>query len=84
VELLAEQRIIESSEEEIYYTHFRILAALYDPAARDHLVAAHTGYMTKWEPLGRREWQDAYEQVRLNAAIRRDYQKLTTQTADRR
>jgi tetratricopeptide (TPR) repeat protein len=80
VELLSEQRIIESSEEEIYYTHFRIVAALNDPAALEHLDAAHAGFISKRERLGRADWQEAYEQVRLNAAIRRDHARLSTQS----
>jgi len=78
VELLAEQRIIESSEEEIYYTHFRILSAMQDPSCLDYLEHAHNGLMGKLARLESEEWRDAFEKVRLNACVRRDYLRLKT------
>jgi tetratricopeptide (TPR) repeat protein len=74
VELLAEQRVIESSEEEIYYTYYRILTVMQDPAALDYLEKCHSGLMAKMATLENPEWRDAFaENVPLNAAIRRDY-----------
>lgn len=79
VELLDEQRIIESSEEEIYYTHFRILSALQDPGALEHLEKAHTGLMSKLVRIEDEEQRAAFsDRVRLNAAISRDYLRLRT------
>jgi predicted ATPase/serine/threonine protein kinase len=70
VELLEEQRHIESSEEEIYYTHFRILELLDDPSAAEYLERAHAGFTSKVERLDRPEWRESFTQrVRLNAAI---------------
>jgi predicted ATPase/serine/threonine protein kinase len=70
VELLEEQRHIESSEEEIYYTHFRILELLDDPSAAEYLERAYAGFTSKVGRLDRPEWREAFTQrVRLNAAI---------------
>jgi tetratricopeptide (TPR) repeat protein len=70
VELLDEQRHIETPEEEIYYTHFRILETLDDPGASEFLERAYTGYMSKLSRLDDPEWREAFtERVRLNASI---------------
>jgi serine/threonine protein kinase/tetratricopeptide (TPR) repeat protein len=70
VELLEEQRIIESPEEEIYYTHFRILRTIGDPSAEDYLDLAYGGYVSKLNRLQDAEHRKTYsEEVRLNAAI---------------
>ena len=74
VELLEEQRIIESSEEEIYYTHYRILRTFDDPRAHDYLELAYRGYVAKLQRLQRPEHRAAFSgAVRLNLAIRRDH-----------
>ncbi len=77
VDLLSRQRIIESSEEEIHYTHFRVLRALGDPEALAFLRRAHEGLMAKARRLETAEWERAFlGEVRLNAAIVRDHQRL--------
>ncbi len=76
VELLEEQRIIETPEEEIFYTYYRILMKVSDPTARDYLRVAHEGYLSKLNRLTNPEWKKAFsEKVRLNVAIRRNYQQ---------
>lgn len=77
VELLEGQRVIETPEEEIYYTHFRILAALDESSATQHLEQAFAGYQSKLNRLDTEEWQTSFStQVRLNAAIHRDATRL--------
>jgi len=77
VELLEEQRIIESPEEEIYYTHYRILRTLDDPTAAAYLNRAYDGYRSKLGRLQHAEHQESYsEHVPLNRAIRRDHGEL--------
>jgi serine/threonine protein kinase/predicted ATPase len=70
VELLEEQRIIESPEEEIYYTHFRILRTIGDPNAKEYLGRAYEGYLSKLNRLQDPDHRESFsEEVRLNAAI---------------
>ncbi|MCC6749555.1 MAG: AAA family ATPase [Deltaproteobacteria bacterium] len=88
VELLDEQRLIEGAEEEIHYTHYRILRALGEAGAGEWLERAHSTYLTKMAALEDPEARQAFsERVRLNVAIRRDYLKnwetLTGSTIDR-
>jgi adenylate cyclase len=79
VELLDQQRIIESSEEEILYTHFRIISSTGDPSARYFLEQAHNGLMSKMARLESEEWRDAFAaRVRLNSALRRDYLRVNS------
>ncbi|MCA9667411.1 MAG: AAA family ATPase, partial [Myxococcales bacterium] len=73
VELLDEQKAIESSEEEIYYTHYRILEARGDDG-REYLERAHSGFVGKMALIDDSDARAAYsDRVRLNVAIRRDY-----------
>jgi len=77
VELLEEQRIIESSEEEIYYTHYRILATLEDPKGEEYLDRAYQGFLSKFSRLQNHEHRDSFsDQVPLNRAIRRDHGEI--------
>ena len=77
VELLGDQRYIEGPEEEIYYTHFRILRELEDPAAQEYLTTAHQWLISKMDRLDQPEWLQAYiKKVRLNVAILRDHREL--------
>ncbi len=74
IELLDEQRIIDGAEEEIYYTHYRILAAMQDSTALEFLELSHNGFMSKLARLEADDLKKSFsEQVRLNAAIQRDY-----------
>lgn len=74
VELLETQRIIESAEEEIYFTHYMILAALEAPAAADYLRRAYDGFRAKYERIDNVEFKRAFaERVPLNIAIQQDY-----------
>ncbi len=77
VELLGDQRYIEGPEEEVYYTHFRILATLEDPSAVEYLKTAHQWLISKMDRLDQPEWLRAYiKNVRLNVAILRDHRRL--------
>jgi len=78
VELLEEQRIIETPEEEIYYTHYRILQVQGDQFAPEYLQRAYKGLKSKADRLmDTPEWEQSFlQRVLLNAAILRDYQEL--------
>jgi tetratricopeptide (TPR) repeat protein len=83
VELLGVQRIIESSEEEIHYTHHRILSAVHDPNASEYLQIAHAGFQAKLDRLDTTEWKEAFSgSVRLNAAILRDFDRYVAAAGD--
>ena len=76
VELLEEQRTIESSEQEIFYTHFRVLRTVGDPDARRYLDTAFEGFHDKLNRLQDADLRQSFsEQVRLNRAIRRDHEQ---------
>lgn len=73
VELLDAQRHIDGPEEEIYYTHYRILAKLGDPSAAEALERAYEGVTAKLALLADPQQRQCFAQtVRLNAAILRD------------
>ena len=77
VQLLETQRYIESPEEEVYYTHYRILHALGDNRAQQNLERAHQRLVAKMDLLDSADWLKAFvEQVRLNVAISRDHDAL--------
>ncbi|MCK5796852.1 MAG: hypothetical protein KAI47_06710, partial [Deltaproteobacteria bacterium] len=77
VELLTTQRQIDGPEEEIYYTHFRILQAGDAPDAIEHLRHAKNGLDTKLEGIRNTDQRRAFcEFVRLNAAILADAERL--------
>lgn len=74
VELLDTQRHIEGREQEVYYTHYRILRAQGDDTARRYLELAHEALHDKLRWLQDPTHLASFsESVRLNAAIRRDH-----------
>lgn len=74
VELLSEQRYMESPEQEVYYTHYRILKQQGDQGAGDFLELAHGVVRAKLQHLqDPTHIQSFGKDVRLNAAIQRDF-----------
>jgi predicted ATPase len=73
VELLDEQRHIDGPEEEIYYTHYRILRAAEQDGAALLLERAHAGVSEKLARIADAAQRESFERaVPLNAAILRD------------
>ena len=77
IRLLHKQRYVEGSEEEIVFTHYRLLDAVDSPEAKNLLERAWQGYQLK---LGRLEdpvWRDSFaNHVPLHVAIRAAYGDL--------
>ncbi len=78
VELLDEQRHIDGPEEEIYYTHYRILSAAGAANATQALERARDGLEAKLERIHDSAQRESFQRaVPLNAAIlRRAAQEL--------
>ncbi len=70
VELLGDQGFIETPEEEVFFGHFRILAAMGDPGADRWLARARQALELKLGRLEDGEWRQAFStRVPLNRAI---------------
>jgi tetratricopeptide (TPR) repeat protein len=69
VSRLAEVRCIESSEEEVWFTHHRVLRALGDASAGDFLQRARMSLAEKLERLGEPRWRAAYAAIELHRQI---------------
>jgi tetratricopeptide (TPR) repeat protein len=73
VERLAQVTCIEASEEEILYTHHRVLKDCHDPAAQEFLQAAFVGYETKLRRIEDPAWKKAFAAIELHRKIVEDY-----------
>lgn len=70
IDLLDQERYIEGSEEELLYTHYRLLKARGDPAAASILARARESLDRKLAAIATPEWRQAFtESVPANAAI---------------
>ena len=76
IELLASKGAIDGPEEEIYYTHYRILTLMNDPSSADFLAKAHAGLQQKVERIRAPEHRESFQKdVRLNVYILRDFRR---------
>lgn len=74
VELLETQQHIEGPEQEIYYTHYRVLRDDHASDAQRYLALAHEAFSKILSTIADPQLQASYRQnVRLNAAIERDH-----------
>ncbi|MBW2732188.1 MAG: protein kinase [Deltaproteobacteria bacterium] len=80
VELLDSQKLLDGPEQEVYYTHYRILAADNDPKAAQYLLQAHEQMQAKLVKLKDPEHREGFCRVALNAAILRDVAAQPEQT----
>jgi len=76
VNLLEKIRTVEWPEEEIWFTHYRVLAELGDPHALEWLERAHASFVAKRDKLADPEWQATFsDHVPLNRQIRAEKQR---------
>jgi tetratricopeptide (TPR) repeat protein len=74
VQLLDRVRCMEWSEEEILYTHYRVLKTLGEPMAQGFLARAYAGLMAKLTRIENPEWQKSFaDAVELHRKIREDH-----------
>ena len=69
IERLAEVRCMEWSEEEILYTHQRVLHAVGDAAAQDCLARAVAGLHAKLERMTDPSWRESFAAIELHRRI---------------
>ena len=67
---------MEWSEEEIYFTHHRILRALRDLGAGAFLARAHAGLAAKLARIESPAYRQSFTAVELHRQIRQDFQEL--------
>ena len=69
IALLAEQKNVEEAQQ-VYFNHFRILAARQNPAARSFLQEAHDVMMRQADRIGDAQKRQSFlEKVKINRAI---------------
>jgi tetratricopeptide (TPR) repeat protein len=76
VALLDPLGVMEWSEEEVYYTHHRILRALRDPGAGSFLARAHAGFASKLGRIESETLRGSFAAVSLHRRIHDDFQVL--------
>jgi tetratricopeptide (TPR) repeat protein len=78
VQLLDRVRCMEWSEEEIRFTHYRILTALHDPKAHGYLARAYAGLMAKLTHIDDPDWRSAFaDSVLLHRQIREEHARVS-------
>jgi tetratricopeptide (TPR) repeat protein len=81
VALLDRVRCMEWSEEEILYTHHRILAKLGDATSQGFLARAYAGLMSKLTRIDDPEWRTSFaDAVELHRRIRADHATASRRT----
>ncbi|MFH0901216.1 MAG: tetratricopeptide repeat protein, partial [Pseudomonadota bacterium] len=74
VALLEGVGAIEHSEEEICFTHYRVLAGMGNPSASRYLERAYAGFMTKLQRIEAPRWRRSFaEDVELHRQIVDEY-----------
>jgi tetratricopeptide (TPR) repeat protein len=71
VRLLHRQRYVEGSEEEIYFTHYQLLAAVDSPEAGLALDRARQGFERKLRGLENPEWRRSFAAIPLHTELLR-------------
>jgi hypothetical protein len=71
VRLLHRQRYVEGSEEEIYFTHHQLLAALDSPEAGLALDRARQGFARKLRGLEDPAWRRSFAAIPLHIELQR-------------
>jgi eukaryotic-like serine/threonine-protein kinase len=77
VALLGRIETVEWPEEEIWFTHYRVLAELGDRGAQEWLDRAHASFVAKRDKLADPEWQATFsDRVPLHRQIRLEKQRI--------